>query len=81
MVDQTVLRELGRLTLAELLELTILIAGRDPRRHARVSARWLLRHLEFARQTTIDYTAMVVGWWVFVGRSGDSGRIAQVARE
>jgi hypothetical protein len=34
------LRELGRLTLSELLELTILIAL-DPRRYPRVAARWL----------------------------------------
>jgi hypothetical protein len=45
-VAETILREIGRPTLGELLELVILIAQRDPRRHARVSARWLLRYLE-----------------------------------
>jgi hypothetical protein len=40
-IAETTLRELGRPTLCELLELTILIAEKDPRRYARVSARWL----------------------------------------
>jgi hypothetical protein len=29
-----------------MLELTLLIARKDPRRHPRVAARWLLRYLE-----------------------------------
>ena len=39
-------KELPRLGLADALELMILIAGTDPRRHPRVAARWLLRYLE-----------------------------------
>jgi hypothetical protein len=46
LVAETVLREIGRPSLSELLELTILIPECEPRRHARVSARWLLRYLE-----------------------------------
>ena len=52
-VAETILRELGRPTLGELLELTILIAFKDPHRHARVSARWLLRYLQACEQATI----------------------------
>jgi hypothetical protein len=51
---ETTLRELGRPTLGELLELTILIAEKDPRRHSRVSARWLLRYLEVHDRATND---------------------------
>ena len=36
-------KELPRLGLADALELTILIARKEPRRHPRVAARWLLR--------------------------------------
>jgi hypothetical protein len=36
-------KELLRLGLADALELTLLIARKDPRRHPRVAARWLLR--------------------------------------
>jgi hypothetical protein len=38
-------QELPRLGLADALELTILIARREPRRHPRVGARWLQRYL------------------------------------
>jgi hypothetical protein len=33
------------LSLEDALDLTILIARKDPRRHPRVAARWLLRYL------------------------------------
>jgi ribosomal protein S7 len=36
------------------LELTILIARTDPRRHPRVAARWLLRYLEDCDEATIE---------------------------
>jgi hypothetical protein len=57
LVAETTLRELGRPTLRELLELTILIAERDPRRYSRVSARWLVRYLEQFAEATIDDAA------------------------
>jgi hypothetical protein len=57
---ETVLRELGRPTLCELLELTLLIAEKDPRRYPRVSARWLLRYLERHAEATIDDAAFAV---------------------
>jgi hypothetical protein len=59
LVAETTLRELGRPTLEELLELTILIAARDPRRHGRVAARFLLRYLEEHDRATIDEAALV----------------------
>jgi hypothetical protein len=52
-------KELPPLTLADALELTILIARKDPRRHPRVAARWLLRYLEECDEATIDEAAMV----------------------
>ena len=58
MTAETVLRELGRPTLIELLELTALIAFKAPHRHARVAARWLLRWLEQHDQATIDDAAL-----------------------
>ena len=47
-------KELPRLGLADALELTILIARKEPRRHPRVAARWLLRYLEEDGDPTID---------------------------
>jgi hypothetical protein len=45
-VAEAVSKELPPLDLTDALELTILIARKDPRRHPRVAARWLLRYLE-----------------------------------
>ena len=39
-------RELGRISLAEALELTILIARKESRRLPRVAVRWLERYLQ-----------------------------------
>ena len=61
------MRELGRPSLGELLELTILIAELEPRRHARVSARWLLRYLETRADATIDDAALVTACLVALG--------------
>ena len=57
---ETTLRELGRPSLSDLLELTLLIAQKDPRRYPRVSARWLIRYLEQHDQATIDDAAFAV---------------------
>ena len=50
---ETVLREMGRPTLLELLDLTALIAEKDAARHSRVAARWLLKYLEANDDATI----------------------------
>ena len=52
-------RQLPRVNLADALELTILIARKEPRRHPRVAARWLLRYLEDCEGATIDEAALV----------------------
>ncbi len=57
LIAETTLREVGRPSLVELLQLTALIAQKDPRRHGRVSARWLLKFLEQHETATIDEAA------------------------
>jgi len=47
-------KELPQLSLLDALELTLLIARKDPRRHQRVAARWLLRFLEEHPDVTIE---------------------------
>jgi hypothetical protein len=47
-------RELGRLSLPEALELTILIARKEPRRLQRVAVRWLERYLQECEPTLRD---------------------------
>jgi hypothetical protein len=58
LVAETTLRELGRPTLLELLDLVVLIAFKAPQRHGRVSARWLLRWLQQHDQATIEDAAL-----------------------
>jgi hypothetical protein len=54
MVAEATAKELPRLGLADALELTLLIARKEPRRHPRVAARWLRRYLEEDGEATID---------------------------
>jgi hypothetical protein len=67
-------KELPPLNLTDALELTILIARKNPRRHARVAARWLLRYLEDCDGATIDEAAMAAACLVALAgdRHGDA---------
>jgi hypothetical protein len=43
------------------LELTLLIARKEPHRHPRLAARWLLRYLEERDEVTIGEAVMAAG--------------------
>ena len=47
-------KDLPQLDLLDALELTVLVARKDPRRYPRVAARWLLRYLEEDPHAKID---------------------------
>jgi hypothetical protein len=47
-VAEATARELGRISLAEALELTILIAQKEPKRLPKVAVHWLQRYLKAA---------------------------------
>jgi hypothetical protein len=51
-------KDLPQLSLSDALELTVLIARKDPRRHQRIAARWLLRYLEEDPRATIEEAAL-----------------------
>ena len=51
--ETTLLTEIPRPTLTDLLELTALIAIKQPQRFSRVAARWLLKYLEAVDDATI----------------------------
>ena len=51
-------KDLPQLSLVDALELTILVARKEPRRHPRVAARWLLRFLEEHPAVTIEEAAL-----------------------
>ena len=52
-------RELGRISLAEALELTILIAKKEPQRLPRVAVRWLERYLQECEPTLANVALAV----------------------
>jgi hypothetical protein len=49
------------------LELTALVAKRDPKRHRRLAARWLWRYLGESESITIDDAAVAVGLLLALG--------------
>jgi hypothetical protein len=51
-------KQLPQLSLLDALELTVLVARKDPRRHPRVASRWLLRYLEEDPHATIEEAAL-----------------------
>jgi hypothetical protein len=51
-------QDLPHLGMVDALELTILVARKDLRRHPRFAARWLLRLLEEDPHATIDEAAL-----------------------
>jgi hypothetical protein len=58
LIAEATATELPPLNLTDALDLTMLIAQKDPRRHPRVAARWLLHYLEECEEATIDEAAM-----------------------
>jgi hypothetical protein len=53
-------REIGRVTIAEALELTALVARRQPERYGRFAARWLCLWLEEHERATLEDVALLV---------------------
>jgi NAD(P)H-dependent FMN reductase len=51
-------KDLPQVNLADALELTVLIARKDPGRYPRVAARWLQRLLEEDAAVTIEEAAL-----------------------
>jgi hypothetical protein len=51
-------KDLPQLDLLDALELTVLVARKDPRRHQRVASCWLLRYLEEDPHATIEEAAL-----------------------
>jgi hypothetical protein len=59
LVAEATAKEIGRISLAEALELTLLIAQKEPHRHPRVAARCLRRYLEEHPTATIEEAGLV----------------------
>jgi hypothetical protein len=57
--EATLRAEIPQPTLVDLLDLTALIAFKQPERYTRVAARWLLRYLQAVDDATIYDAAFV----------------------
>jgi hypothetical protein len=57
---QVTAREIGRVTTAEALELTALVARKQPDRYGRFAARWLCLYLEEHEQATLEHVELLV---------------------
>ena len=53
-------REIGRVTIAEALELTALVARKQPERYGRFAARWLCLWLEEHEKATLEDLELLV---------------------
>ena len=53
-------REIGRVTIAEALELTALVARKQPQRYGRFAARWLCLWLEEHDGATLEDVALLI---------------------
>jgi hypothetical protein len=53
-------REIGRVTIAEALELTALVARKQPHRYGRFAARWLYLYLDEHEKATLDDVELLV---------------------
>jgi hypothetical protein len=53
-------REIGRVTITEALELTAVVARKQPHRYGRFAARWLCLYLEEHEQATLEDVALLV---------------------
>ena len=60
MLAEVTAREIGRVTITEALELTALIARKQPHRYGRFAARWLCLYLEEHEQATLEDVALLV---------------------
>jgi hypothetical protein len=53
-------REIGRVTIAEALELTALVARKQPERYGRFAARWLCLYLEEHAKASLEDVELFV---------------------
>jgi len=75
-VAEVTAREMGKVSLAEALELVALIAFKDPRRHGRAGARWVRRYLEENESAGLDDVVFVAGCLSALGGRDHAAAVA-----
>jgi hypothetical protein len=74
-------RVIGRVTIAEALELTALVARKQPHRYGRFAARWLFLYLEEHEKATLDDVALLVSNLRSLATRTDRGRALAILRK
>ncbi len=74
-------REIGRVTIAEALELTALVARKQPERYGRFAARWLCLYLEEHEKATLEEVALLVSHLRSLASSKDHGSTLAILRK
>ena len=60
MLAEVTAREIGRVTIAEALELTAPVARKQPHRYGGFAARWLCLYLEEHEKATLDDVELLI---------------------
>jgi hypothetical protein len=71
-------REIGRVTIAEALELTALVARKQPHRYGRFAARWLCLYLEEHEKATLEDVAVLVSKLRSLATPEDHGSVVAI---
>jgi hypothetical protein len=74
-------REIGRVTIAEALELTALVARKQPHRYGRFAARWLCLYLEEHEKATLEEVALLVSNLRSLATPQDHARALAILRK
>jgi hypothetical protein len=74
-------REIGRVTIAEALELTALVARKQPHRYGRSAARWLCLYLEEHERATLEHIELLVSTLRSFATPKDRGSALAILRE
>jgi hypothetical protein len=79
LVAEMTARELGRITLEEALDLTVLVVEKDPGRRSRYLVRWLRRLLQEDENLTIEEAGLAASALAALGGRGDAEALASLS--
>ena len=74
-------REIGRVTIAEALELTALVARKQPHRYGRFAARWVCLWLEEHENATLEDVELLVSSLRSLANPKDHGFALTILRK
>ena len=81
MLAEVTAREIGRVTIAEALELTAPVARKQPHRYGRFAARWLCLYLEEHEKATLEDVTLLVSSLRSLTTSNDQGSALAILRK